>query len=272
MATNHGDGTVRKVAKSGGEPRQLASAQASPSDIALMDGWLYWANSGNQKPDQSGNVPGAGIVRLQSSGGTPEALVAGTSPLRLAVSAAGLFWTNQDGTVRRAALDGSNQVVLAAQERPLDLALDGANVYWTNGFEALQTNEPRQIRAAVRGWHGGDARRWRGETGGHHRRCDRNARVGATAAGPPDLADGGGPVDESRIDGGPTRSMDRSWSFPRARSSPHGAGGGAPGRARHRARSKGHLLDRRTGQERRLGPQKLAARRAAWPTEPVQPN
>ncbi len=140
------DGAVMKAAKAGGPAVALASGQAAPYDLALLDGYLFWGNSGRTAPDASGNVAGAGIMKVSVSGGAPVAVVQGGSPLRLAASHDGVFWTNQDGTVRRAGLDGANLIVLASGQRPLDLALDSSSVYWTNGFQATDPAEPREVR------------------------------------------------------------------------------------------------------------------------------
>lgn len=140
------DGSVMKVPKTGGAAVALATAQGAPFDLALFEGALYWNNAARAAPDANGNVPGAGILKIPVTGGPPAVLVQGRSPLRLAVTSDGIFWTNQDGTVMRAGLDGSNPRVLASGQRPLDLAVDSASVYWTNGYQAHDPAEPRAIQ------------------------------------------------------------------------------------------------------------------------------
>lgn len=67
-------------------------------------------------------------------GGNPTLLADGQrNPRRIAVDGAGVYWTNDGGTVMTAQFGGDAPITLATgQDHPLGIAVDATSVYWTN--------------------------------------------------------------------------------------------------------------------------------------------
>lgn len=116
------------------------TAPCPPLGVAVDEEHVYWAS------------PDCGTIgRAPLAGGPAEhAFIAGLSaPRWLAVSASHLFWSDADGAIGRAAIDGSDvrpAFISASAER---LATDGRHVYWAD------PDGGRIGRAAV---DGGDVR------------------------------------------------------------------------------------------------------------------
>jgi sugar lactone lactonase YvrE len=116
---------------------------ANYSDLAFVaDGAnLYWAEPIGCPSD--GGPCESAIVSQPLDGGAPTTLANGNfSPVALAVTDAGVYWTNQgttansfnDGTVMGAPLDGGAPMTIAtAQLDPHGIAADSVNVYWASG-------------------------------------------------------------------------------------------------------------------------------------------
>ena len=62
-----------------------------------------------------------------------------THPYGIAVDAAHIYWTNNNGTIGRSNIDGSNvnQSFITGADTPQGLAVDGQYIYWTNPPEGL---------------------------------------------------------------------------------------------------------------------------------------
>jgi hypothetical protein len=119
------DGTIMRVAKTGGTPETLASGETDPVEIAVDGTYVYWARS-----------TGGTIVRVPRGGGTI-ATVATTPNVRgFAVDTTHAYWTYNNGGiggVSRQPLAGGNVEplvtgVLGIGRTP---ALDATDVYYS---------------------------------------------------------------------------------------------------------------------------------------------
>jgi hypothetical protein len=163
--TNEGPdaGFVESAKLDGTDPQVLTGQQGSSKDIAVANGWLYWANAddgtiarmqtdgggagvvASAQPNAFGlalsndslywttHVDGGVIAHAKTDGTGLTTLATGqASPRAIAVDATHAYWTNQnDGTIRRAAFaGGAPEIVASGQGSPWGIAVDAASVYW----------------------------------------------------------------------------------------------------------------------------------------------
>lgn len=95
-----------KIPKSGGKPTVLASEQSHPSDLAIDDTSVYWANSGTA-------AQGGGIMKISKTGGTPTLLVSTDNAYFIAVDAASVYWSTISA--------GPNLLMKVAKGGPFDV-------------------------------------------------------------------------------------------------------------------------------------------------------
>lgn len=120
------NGSVMRLAKSGGDPQVLATAQSSPLGLVVDDEAVYWTNAG---ADGEGAV-----IRLAKAGGQPVALVTGlSSPGELAADEDHLYWTSKSAGVERIAkLGGHAETLVSANAVSVGIAVDEDSVYFGN--------------------------------------------------------------------------------------------------------------------------------------------
>jgi hypothetical protein len=84
------------VPTSGGTPKTLAAAQASPASLAVDGTNVYWTNYGTL----ANNYADGSLMSVPVAGGTPTVLASGQdSPRSLAVDATNVYWTTTNGAV-----------------------------------------------------------------------------------------------------------------------------------------------------------------------------
>jgi hypothetical protein len=135
------DGTVARVAKSGGPKVVLAAKQAQPGGVAVDDKGVYWGASAG------GQVLRAAKV---GSAAAPVTVAAALVPLAVAVDGSGIYWTCATGQVQRTAKPGAPVVTIAAEELPARaLLLDKGSLLWA--ASAWTTSPNNAIRRLPRG-------------------------------------------------------------------------------------------------------------------------
>ncbi len=129
---NNGDGSVMRVAKSGGAPQILASGQQFPVGLVVDDdaGLL---DHGRQRIRGQGTV-----MRVSKTGGAPVALATGLNfPSDLEGDDDAVFWRDEVAGVERVAKrGGAVQVLHASQSVGRDLAVDRHRVYFYDAATA----------------------------------------------------------------------------------------------------------------------------------------
>jgi hypothetical protein len=90
------NGTLSRIAKSGGPPTILAMLHRSPGPIALDDRCVYWGDNGY--------MPATGTIgRVPISGGPAETLAGSQDdPMAIALDAESVYWVTFSGNVMRA--------------------------------------------------------------------------------------------------------------------------------------------------------------------------
>lgn len=120
--TNHDNGTIHRVAITGGAAEVIATGQAEPVGIVVDPTGVYWGNQGSV---MKLSLP------LPFEGGTP--VVLATGPLdgyNLAVDAVNVYYTTIYEIVR-VGKDGSNlSIINANPQSPAGIAIDSQYVYW----------------------------------------------------------------------------------------------------------------------------------------------
>jgi hypothetical protein len=119
--TDAANGTVMKVAKSGGTPIMLADGQAAPSSIAVDACHVYWANP-----------LGAAVMRVRKSGGMPELVSQADEPKNLVLDDGNVYWLETGGKIQKAPKAGGAKT-LAVATPASQFALDGTDVYSVHG-------------------------------------------------------------------------------------------------------------------------------------------
>jgi hypothetical protein len=126
---------VYKCDLAGGAPNRLVIAPAGGNlgPMIVDASNLLWIQSGTSGPTSQ-------IVKLALSTTTTSTLASGQSgPTSLASDGTNVYWTNADGTVMVAAIDGSKAPTMIAtgQGQPSGIVTDGARIYWVNAMPAL---------------------------------------------------------------------------------------------------------------------------------------
>jgi len=113
---------------------EVASAEASPTGIAVFGANVYWINQGNG--------PGNGALKMaaKTSSNAAKAIITGQpKPFAIAADEMYVYWTKEgatDGAVLRCPHDGTYcngpSVIAGGLLAPFDIALNGGRVYWTN--------------------------------------------------------------------------------------------------------------------------------------------
>jgi hypothetical protein len=123
-----GGGSIKKVAKTGGDVVVIASGQASPGRIAIDTSCIYWTN-----------LNGGSVARATLDGATVETLVDGlTNPSSIAVFNGYVYFLNNvlsdtDGAVSRVVSgDGSPETLTGSLAAPSGIAVDGNGVYFAS--------------------------------------------------------------------------------------------------------------------------------------------
>jgi hypothetical protein len=124
------DGTISRVAKTGGAKQLLTTDNRQPTRFALDATSLYYTQSLGS------------IMSLPKAGGTPTPLTSATNPSGIAVDDTGVYFANQgDSTLRRVDKAGGTSVEVTTlvglvdpRIQLTDVALDGTSVYVTAIF------------------------------------------------------------------------------------------------------------------------------------------
>jgi len=124
--TSTGDGSVSKVAKTGGNATILANEGGNPKGLAVDGTHVYWAV---QNADTLWRVP--------IGGGTAEIFAASQPSVRhVALTASDVYWTtytSPGAVMRKSKVGGTATSVASGQDLPAALTLDATHLYWTNG-------------------------------------------------------------------------------------------------------------------------------------------
>jgi hypothetical protein len=146
MAASFTDGVLYRLGKGGSCtrapcPPPIIGGQAAPAGIAVDEASIYFARAGD------------GTVWRWGKDGSTGALLSSSesSPLFVAVGAAGLFWTDEgtsaasfaDGLVRKAIFDAGAVSIAASQSLTYGIALDATDVYWTDLYGGTVNRAPQ---------------------------------------------------------------------------------------------------------------------------------
>jgi hypothetical protein len=129
------NGSVMKVATTGGTATPLASSQPSPYYLVIDNASVYWTTNG-----VFGN---GGISRIAKSGGSVSTLASSQySPNGLAVDGTNVYFTNVGfmttmGNLNQVPVGGGTIVPLATAKSCSAVAVNGSLVYWPDGNGAL---------------------------------------------------------------------------------------------------------------------------------------
>lgn len=117
--------------KDNGASKKITDKQGKVTALAIdrREGFVVWAGERAAEKGAAGGyvaiARGEQVRMLASNEATPHSI---------AVDGAFAYWTNADGDVKKARLDGNAApVVLASQQpRPMGIAVDALRVYWVN--------------------------------------------------------------------------------------------------------------------------------------------
>jgi hypothetical protein len=135
-SSNESSGSVFRGDTQGGAKTTLATSQGVVGGIALDGNTTYWVS-----PEQ-------GAV-MRSVGGTVDVFAGGqNSPTAIAVDADSVYWTGNDGSVKKlakASSGGQPSVIASDAVSPQGIALDETNVYWaeTDGASGRVRTAPK---------------------------------------------------------------------------------------------------------------------------------
>jgi hypothetical protein len=173
-------GGVEAVAISDGARTTIASEQARPGALAVMNAEVYWIDEGSSSATGDGTVMKASIaggkvttlatgisgsariavdaenvyftdqqaglvVKVPVAGGAATTLASAQgSPAGLIVHQTNLYFTAMaDGTINRVPIAGGPVVTLvSARSKPTEIATDGQSVFWVEGDPVGQSSGP----------------------------------------------------------------------------------------------------------------------------------
>ena len=122
----YGSGTVKKVSKDGGAVTTLASGLYSATSLAVDSSYVYFA-------DDVG-INAASIKKVSKSGGSSTTIASGQpSAWKVTVDGANVYWTDgYGGTIRKVPINGGSVSILATgSTSPSGIVVDSTNVYWS---------------------------------------------------------------------------------------------------------------------------------------------
>lgn len=129
----YADGYVARVPKGGGEVTVMAAGQPRPLNMTIDGELLVWTLPGTQ-----GETDGAVLAMPLDRSSAPW-VIAGSmeTPGNPVILGDDVIFTARDGTIRRAARDGSEadapSVLLDGIADPHDLTADGETLFWADG-------------------------------------------------------------------------------------------------------------------------------------------
>jgi hypothetical protein len=122
-----GNGAVRRVLKSGGSPKDVATGEYLPNDVVVAGGYAYW-----------GDGVGSGqLMEAPVTGGTPTKLAGGTqSGVSMVVSdGTYVYYVGNYNLVYSIPLGGGSQGIASSgpyNSNIQDIVYQGNALYWTN--------------------------------------------------------------------------------------------------------------------------------------------
>jgi hypothetical protein len=164
--TNFGTGQVMQAKLDGSDPITLMSGEPSPISVVVSAGNVYWLSYSVTSVLRTTPIGGGAVVDLtpapaarqlyvsvpastifwtrepddiqsvpitgEPDGGTPNLLSGNLLTNGITADATAVYWVNrQDGYIKTAAFDLSNDMPLAIGDVPWDIVVDGTNAYWT---------------------------------------------------------------------------------------------------------------------------------------------
>jgi hypothetical protein len=96
----------------------------NPSGIAVTDSAIYWSD-----------VSAHEILKANLDGSVVQLLVSNPSvtAVNLAVTATNIYWTDQNGAIKRSDLGGTNVVdIVTGLQSPVGIAVTDSLIYWTD--------------------------------------------------------------------------------------------------------------------------------------------
>lgn len=125
-ANNYNDGSIMKVAVTGGSPLTLVSGENCPYALAVDATDVYWTGG-------SGNV-----TKVPITGGTRTILATGQSnAVFIAVNNATVYWMTYQKVLKVAVTGGTPVAIAATGSRPnRGMIVDTTNVYWTTDTQS----------------------------------------------------------------------------------------------------------------------------------------
>ena len=96
----------------------------NPSGIAVTDSAIYWSDVSAHEILKA-NLDGSGVQLLVSN--------PSVTAVNLAVTGTNIYWTDQNGAIKRSNLDGSNVVdVISGLTFPAGIAVTDTLIYWSD--------------------------------------------------------------------------------------------------------------------------------------------
>lgn len=137
------DGSLMKIAKTGGASVLLADALDQPFSVFPYDSWVYWINIGFKASDGL-------FTRIPKTGGTPTALL--DEPTNdVAIDTSGIYVTVQTEMRRYPHGWGSPVTLLTEPDGLGGLALDATSIYYLTLGTGTNYDDARLMKVAKTG-------------------------------------------------------------------------------------------------------------------------